>query len=216
MMKHTFVSYKSSLRFIPSDDGLLGGHIIGECRIKLLPPGHLGPLLHLVMGVLVCRAWAVTRPGCTSDPCTSIKLCQGVGISKSQRSSSRYSDELQLGHKLAVEATHGVPVVEAHALGLQVAVDPGELGKGLLALLRPSWSASAWTCCTHSRWCQPPLCPDKIVTSGMAFMMCLYFLILEGSQLRRQWGDWGGVESKLERVRWLQHVNSGDFQSNGL
>ena len=47
-----------------------------------------------------------------------------------------HPDVLQLGHQLAVEAAHGVPREEAHALGLQVAVDPGELGyEGLLALL---------------------------------------------------------------------------------
>ena len=39
---------RSSLRFISlSENGLLGRHIIGEGRgLELLPPGHLGPLLH--------------------------------------------------------------------------------------------------------------------------------------------------------------------------
>ena len=43
---------------------------------------------------------------------------------------------LQLGHELAVESAHGVSGQEADALGLQVAVDPGELGhQRLFALI---------------------------------------------------------------------------------
>ena len=47
-----------------------------------------------------------------------------------------HPDVLQLGHELAVETAHGVSGQEAHPLGLQVAVDPGQLGhQGLLTLL---------------------------------------------------------------------------------
>jgi len=202
----------------------LGGRdIIGEGGgLQLLSPGHLGSLLHLVVGQDVLVGGARHGEGVqgvhlSHVPPESLQMRRDLEVSEIL---SGHPDVLQLGHQLAVEATHGIASQEPAAFLLEVMVDPSELAHeriltGVVLLDQHQLELAVDVLNDPGYFF---VLNKEIVASWYGFHdMSLYLLVLEDGDPRvNQDRRWGGVKVGAEVWGRLQHVDGGDLESDGF